>query len=122
MAVLAALILFAACSGDQRGERSGDTGISGLVVAGPQCPVERADSPCPDKPVEVTVVASTPGGEVVAKKESGSDGRFSLEVDPGNYVLTVEGLAGIQFSKPVSVTVVEGSFSPVTIVVDTGSR
>src|SRR6266581_181331 len=29
----------------------GSSGIDGSALAGPQCPVERPDSPCPDRPV-----------------------------------------------------------------------
>src|SRR5207249_1393233 len=32
------------------------TGIQGMVQAGPTCPVERIDSPCPPRPLAATVV------------------------------------------------------------------
>src|SRR5205814_1656827 len=31
------------------------SGVEGRVTAGPTCPVQRADQPCPDKPVETTL-------------------------------------------------------------------
>jgi hypothetical protein len=104
------------------GSGSGDSGIEGTVVAGPQCPVERVDSPCPDQPIEATVAVSTLGGDVVARAKSDRGGRFRVSTQPGAYTLSVEGLTGIRFAKPVSVTVRPGEFAQATVVVDTGIR
>jgi hypothetical protein len=112
-----------AAAGCRRGSSSSSGGgIAGTVLAGPQCPVERADSPCPDLPIQATVVVSDPSGHVVTKVDSTAEGRFSVSVDPGTYTLTVEGLAGIQSAKPVEVSVSEGRVARVTVLVDTGIR
>jgi hypothetical protein len=120
-AVLAAAVLMA-CARSGGGTLPPDTGIRGKVVSGPHCPVERADSPCPDQPVEAVVIATSSTGEVAKKARSNPQGEFSMDIPAGTYVLTVEGLTGISFAKPVTVTVRPGAFTQATVVVDTGIR
>ena len=43
------------------------TGIYGTVTAGPTCPVERADSPCPPRPWSGSVRATDRNGEVLRR-------------------------------------------------------
>jgi hypothetical protein len=119
--VLLATALLGGCAG-RAGSGSNDSGIEGTVVSGPHCPVERADSPCPDQPVEATVVVSATNGDVVAKTKSDRGGRFRVAAEPGTYTLTVEALTGIRFAKPVTVTVRPGAFAHATVLVDTGIR
>jgi hypothetical protein len=117
---MAVVMTLAGCAGETA---SGGSGIDGLVVSGPHCPVERVDSPCPDLPVaEATVVASDQAGDEAGRATSGSDGRFRLSLEPGPYTLTVEGLKGIQFAKPVAVQVPSGRYVGATLLVDTGIR
>ncbi len=111
-----------ACSKNGSGAGNGDSGIQGRVVLGPTCPVQVVGSPCPDKPLAADVVVSNVDGREVARVRSGGDGRFSVAMAPGDYVLTVAGLKGIQFSKPLSVSVPDGRFVEVTVSVDTGIR
>jgi hypothetical protein len=118
---LALVFLFAAGCGSN-GPGDATTGIQGVALAGPQCPVVTEASPCPDLPIEVTVVARDASGEVVARAESDASGRFRMVVPAGVYTVTVEGLTGIQFAKPVSVTVPSGRFVSVSVNVDTGIR
>jgi major membrane immunogen (membrane-anchored lipoprotein) len=100
----------------------GDSGIQGTVLVGPTCPVQTYENPCPDKPLAATVVVSVPGGDRVATARSGKDGKFRVAVPPGTYEIGTENLQGIQFSKPVSVTVQAGRFVEVTVSVDSGIR
>jgi hypothetical protein len=109
-----------ACAGGSAAETG--TGIRGKVMIGPQCPVERAGSPCPDKPFEGTVLVSTESGRPVDSVESEPDGSFEIRLDPGTYVLTVAGLEGPTFAKPITVTVQSGRMTAVAVLVDTGIR
>jgi hypothetical protein len=113
VALVLALLLSAGC---------GSTGVRGVVLAGPQCPVVTEASPCPDLPIEATVVATDTEGHVVARADSDAQGRFRMPLPAGTYMLTAEGLTGIQFAKPTSVSVPSGRFVTVTISVDTGIR
>jgi hypothetical protein len=118
--LLVVVVLLAGCGSNGSGD--GDTGIRGVVLAGPQCPVVTEASPCPDLPVQATVVATDANGSVVARADSDARGRFRMPAPPGTYTLTVEGLTGIEFAKPTTVTVSAGRFVSVTVSVDTGIR
>lgn len=122
LALVAASVLAGACARSTSTVPSANSGIEGTVLLGPTCPVETQDSPCPAKPFATDVVVSTVDGEKVAEVRSGDDGRFRVAVPPGEYLITVEKLEGIQFAKPLSLTVPEGAFVDVTVSVDSGIR
>jgi hypothetical protein len=111
--------------GDPGGPRpSLDSGIRGRTVAGPQCPVEIAGSPCPDKPFAAAFDVEAPDGDVVAHVRSGDDGRFAVALQPGRYVIDPAAPASGPFpvGKPLDVVVREHRFTRVTVTYDTGIR
>ncbi len=58
--------------------------LHGTVVAGPTCPVERAEDPCPPKPVPGrAVVIASPAGKVVATVTTDGQGHFQVLLAPG---------------------------------------
>jgi hypothetical protein len=122
MALVAASLLAGGCARSSSSSGSGGSGIQGTVLLGPTCPVETIEHPCPDKPIVADVVVSSTDGKKVAGVRSGDDGRFSVAVPPGDYVITVLDLDGMQFAKPLSVTVRDGRFVEVTVSVDSGIR
>lgn len=102
---------------------SPETGtVIGTVLAGPQCPVVLASSPCPDEPIATDLTISQ-GGEVVGVAASDDLGRFLLVLPPGNYTL-LAGSADKPYPRgvPTDVTVTSGGLSEVTLRVDTGLR
>ena len=115
-------MLAGGCARSSSSSGSGGSGIQGTVLLGPTCPVETIEHPCPDKPIVADVVVSSTDGKKVAGVRSGDDGRFSVAVPPGDYVITVLDLDGMQFAKPLSVTVRDGRFVEVTVSVDSGIR
>jgi hypothetical protein len=101
----------------------GGSGIRGVVVSGPQCPVESAQSPCPDAPLPKTEVQVKRSGNVVATATSDETGAFQITLPPGTYsVEAVADMGGIGYARPVDVTVTDGVFAQVSVVVDTGIR
>ena len=92
------------------------------MLAGPQCPVAIAGSPCPDKPFPGTVIATlVSGGSAQVKTDD--QGKFRLALEPGTYVVSlVLSSTGPPTVKPVPVMVVQGQFAQVTVSVDTGIR
>jgi hypothetical protein len=101
---------------------SAGSGVEGSVQAGPTCPVERVDSPCPPQPVAADVTVSDSGGRVVARTRSGDDGRFRIGVAPGRYVVTAETGNTYPRCNPAEVTVPPDRYAGVVVECDTGIR
>lgn len=104
--------------------------VTGIATAGPVCPVERPGDPaCAARPVGgATIVVTRPDGSEVARVTTAADGRFSLDLSAGNYVLVpqqVEGMMGT--AQPVPFTVGSSdqpgqSPNPLQVQYDTGIR
>jgi hypothetical protein len=115
------ILLLSACARAGVGG-GGDSGVLGVVQAGPTCPVERVGSPCPDRPFPGTVRATGLDG-ATAEVNTDDQGRFRLALAPGTYVVTVVTTTGPPpAAEPQTVQVKAGSFTQVTINVDTGIR
>jgi hypothetical protein len=104
----------------------GRTGIQGVALAGPVCPVETVppDPDCAARPVaDATVVIRDAGGAEVARSVTAADGSFFVELEAGDYVVEpqpAEGLMGTP--SPEHVTVVAGRVVSVQLEYDTGIR
>ncbi len=118
---LVLLSLAAACA--KGPAASSDSGIEGIVLLGPMCPVEMQDSPCPDKPLSAEIEVMR-GGDLVTTMTSGEDGRFSVAVPPGEYVLkpVSPNPNGLPVGRPLSVAVKAHEFTDVTVMFDSGIR
>ena len=101
---------------------AGETGIEGIVTIGPTCPVQRIDSPCPDRPYEATISVLDSAGRKVAEARSGADGRFRLLLPAGTYTLRPEASGAFPHAREQSVAVENGRITPVQIVFDSGIR
>jgi hypothetical protein len=98
------------------------SGVYGTASAGPTCPVERADSPCPDRPVDDGLVrATTSDGHTAGETRTDGDGRFRMSLDPGTYDITVETQEAMS-CETARVAVEADRFTRVTISCDTGIR
>ena len=99
-----------------------ESGIDGLVTIGPTCPVQRIESPCPDRSFAADIIVVDSAGRRVASVSSGADGRFRIALPPGSYTLSPQHKATPPSAREQVVTVVAGSFAVVQIVYDTGIR
>jgi hypothetical protein len=120
--LLAAFALIAAqCDSNGKPPSSG---IEGLVTIGPMCPVERIDTPCPDKPYQATIVVKDGQGGEVARVQSGEDGRFRVALTPGAYTLAPQSSnpGGFPIAKEQQVEVQVGAFTTVSVQFDSGIR
>jgi Carboxypeptidase regulatory-like domain len=125
-----AILLIAICAcapGAGASPTPPETGhVAGVALAGPTCPVvtDPPESACADRPVAgATLLIVDDEGDVVATATTADDGRFRLDLPPGTYQVQpqpVDGLMGI--APPMSVTVVVGQSSEVTLSYDTGIR
>ena len=96
--------------------------MHGTVSVGPTCPVERADEPCPPQPVTATVHATNESGEEIATTQSGSDGRYSIALPPGRYVLTATTGSAYPYCDPTEIEVPPARDIVADISCDTGIR
>jgi hypothetical protein len=100
--------------------------LAGDVVAGPTCPVERAEDPCPPKAVpnrEVDILGAN--NAVVATTTTDGKGHFSVALAPGTYVVTVpikQGLIGMRQMSDVKANITAGQVTTVKVELDTGIR
>jgi hypothetical protein len=102
-------------------EPTGETGITGLVTVGPQCPVEREDSPCPDRPLSARITVWR-GATKVAETRSGDDGRFKVLLPPGTYRVVGETEDTLPAGSEVEAMVVAGQLTFVHVPYDSGIR
>jgi hypothetical protein len=122
--VLGIVALALAGCGGKRAEHFGpSSGIEGTVLLGPLCPVERADSPCPDKPIAAEISVKAESGQGFADGRSDADGHYRIDLPPGVYTVTARGMGqSFQVGKAVSVTVLSGEFTHLDLMVDSGIR
>lgn len=101
--------------------------IQGKVDVGPICPVEREGVPCPVPPEAYTsrqiVIYQTNGTTEVMRKAISADGRYSLALPPGSYVLDI-GHQGIDRGSnlPHPFTVSQNQTETFDFSIDTGIR
>jgi len=98
------------------------SGVRGTVTAGPTCPVQRADSSCPPRPLQVEVVAHDSTGAVTGTTESGADGSYAMSLPPGYYELEVPSQGGATRCAVTEATVEAGKVTRADISCDTGIR
>ncbi|HEY9287384.1 MAG TPA: hypothetical protein VIT43_05110 [Candidatus Dormibacteraeota bacterium] len=122
IAIIAAVLMLAGCGAAQSAPAG--TGIQGMVVVGPTCPVERLNSPCPPHPLAATVVIRNSNDVEVARVTSGRDGRFQVDLPAGSYTLVGQPINGNPFPRPTSVAAVvqSGRYTAVTVTYDSGIR
>jgi hypothetical protein len=125
LALVAVMALLTACDAAPPEEEGA---IVFVAMAGPTCPVE-TDPPDPDcapQPVAgapVFVMPANGQDVVIAEGATGADGRLTLAVPAGDYIVTawaVEGLAAAP--EPVVVSVLAGLTTEVPLGYDTGIR
>ena len=125
LAVVLTMAGLVACGGDGGGAVTGDSGISGQVLAGPQCPVVMEGSPCPDKPLQATLRIERADGGDGQTVETNQEGRFRVALAPGDYVVRPQPVGDTGFPVPAgdqAVSVTEGRFTEIAISYDTGIR
>lgn len=98
---------------------SAGQGVRGVVKIGPApyC-APGSNSPCGDVPGEATVIVKR-SGTVVAERRTGSDGRFQIDLAPGDYVVTARAERTTGCSQ-TGATVRDGAYTDVSVRCDTG--
>ena len=96
--------------------------VYGFVTAGPTCPVERLDQPCPPRPVKTTIQARSIGGGTSGSATSGDNGRYEMTLPPGRYKLYAQSESMFPQCQPIEVEVTPNSVTRGDISCDTGIR
>lgn len=116
-------LALAACSTQGTGRSTGTGTVSGTVLAGPTCPVERPDDPtC--LPVAVAGrVDFVQNDEVVASQVIDTTGHYRLNLAPGSYTVRIDvGDTPFPSCPSLEVIVTQGVESTINFDCDTGIR
>jgi len=100
------------------------SGIRGLVIAGPTCPVEQAgQSPCVRPVLGATILALDSARQVVGRAVSDASGAYSLRLPAGTYEIVPQAVAGLMgVAAETTVTVPDGAPVQLDLQYDTGIR
>jgi hypothetical protein len=98
------------------------SGIEGQVLLGPMCPVVQQGQECPDQPYQATLTVVNRDGVQVTQFQTDDQGRFSVPLVPGEYILHPESPNGIPFAGDQSFMVETGRFTQITVHYDSGIR
>ena len=103
------------------------SGITGIVLLGPTCPVMRnpPDPQCADKPYQTALVVTIPDGtRVIAQFNSDTNGKFKVNIPAGEYAIRSAATTNFypRCSSSGTVSVKTGIFTDTTISCDTGIR
>lgn len=123
--LILSMFLFAACASQVNApHKSITSGIRGQVLIGPSCPVAQVDNPCPDQPYQTTLSVLTLDGQEVTRFSSDAEGKFEVNLPPGDYVLHPDLPAGrpIPSALDVPFTVIPNEFTNIIVTYDSGIR
>jgi len=103
-----------------------DSGVEGVVMLGPTCPVIReGDDSCYDKPyatiVQVIAVGS-PNSSPFAVVESDKQGKYKIMLPPGEYALQPVGGSVMPRCETKEITIEPAKIIEVNLSCDTGIR
>lgn len=101
------------------------SGVRGMVLLGPTCPVERMppDPACAEKPYATVVTVYRTGSKspfIIGN--SNTAGAFEFSLPPGSYTLSAKGGTTLPRCNETDVAIVPDEYTSVTISCDTGIR
>lgn len=102
--------------------RQPDSGITGKVVIGPTCPVERPGRVCV-RPYQATItIRREPKRTLVARVHTSATGHFRIALESGRYLLLPQNHRPYPRSSPQLATVQSHRYTTVLISYDSGIR
>ncbi len=97
--------------------------LEGTITRGPLTPVERPGIPSSAPVAAAQIEIATPDGKKAATVQTDSAGKYSAQLAPGTYVVTVTSPArALSKNLPATVTITEGATTHLDIRLDTGIR
>ena len=98
------------------------SGVKGQALVGPMCPAMQAQSPCPDQPYQTTLIILNFEGGEVARVDTDAEGKFMINLPPGDYVLHPQSGSTPLSAADVPFTVLTDQMTRVIITFDSGIR
>lgn len=99
-----------------------DSGVRGIVLYGPTCPVQRPGLTC-ERPLQTTFVVSRSSSDrFVARARSAANGRFTVRLSAGRYLLKVSSQTRFARAQSQVFSVTAHHFTSLTLRVDSGIR
>lgn len=100
------------------------TGVRGIVLAGPTCPVERPNESACVRPISgATILALDSAGGEAGRTVSDSTGSYFLRLPPGTYEIVPQAVPGLMgVAAAARVTVTAGAALQLDLRYDTGIR
>lgn len=120
--VLAVAVSAAAAASVTPAATRSSSGVSGRVLYGPTCPVQRVGQSC-TRPYQAWItIRHEPDDRVVAHLRSAADGSFRVRLPPGRYLLVPQSGRPFPRGAPLSFSVQRGRYTSVTVRFDSGIR
>jgi hypothetical protein len=117
-----AAVLLLALGTASAAARHVDSGIRGLVLYGPTCPVQRPGSSCV-RPYQASIaIRREQTGTLVMRVRSGAGGRFTAYLAAGSYVLVPSNGRPYPRARSQTVSVRRDAFTAVTVRYESGIR
>src|SRR5215204_2892952 len=116
--IIGVLILLLATCSTQPAVTATASGIEGQVFIGPVCPVVQQGQECPDQPYQATLVVNNLNGREVVKVQTDIQGRFKIQLEPGEYILHPESPNVMPFAGDQTFTVAAGRFTQIRVTYD----
>ena len=100
------------------------SGVKGQALIGPMCPVMQEGIECPDQPYQTIITVITLDGQEVMRFDTDAEGKFQVNLPPGDYILHPDLPAGrpIPSAADVPFTVLPNEFTNVIVTFDSGIR
>jgi hypothetical protein len=100
------------------------SGVKGQALIGPMCPIMQEGVECPDQPYQITLSVIDLDGQKVARFDTDAEGKFQINLPPGDYILHPDLPAGrpIPSAADVAFTVLPNEFTNIIVTFDSGIR
>jgi hypothetical protein len=115
------LEVIGACGSQQHAATHPASRITGTVAAGPMSPVARPGAAA-TRPVPGATIEALNGSKIIAVARTDRDGRYTLSLPPGSYVILVKASRYLTKQTTKTAAVSAGQTLTVGFVLDTGIR
>jgi hypothetical protein len=114
------IILLATCSIQEAAPA--DSGLEGQVVTGAVCPLVEPGQECSDQPYQATLTISSADGGRITQVYTDQQGRFRLNLKPGQYILHPESPTAMPFAGDQAFIVEAGRYTQVFVQYESSIR